>query len=200
MEETKTIASDELLTEQLNNLDWDKFWLRLMGRCAWILRNRYKIKWPNDELKNFSRNAISEIITKIFIEKIRKWNIDAYPNFEDFIVSAIDSQINNTLNKSKNEIEVGNNNFLFDNNEEIDASPEEIIVCKELRNEIFNELQSAGATDNELLIFECLADGIEKPEDIKTALNLTDEDFHNSWRRFKRKRELIKQKLAAYGY
>jgi hypothetical protein len=200
MEETKTIASDELLEEQLSNLDWDIFWLRLMGRCAWVLRKRYSVKWHNDELKDFSRKAISEIINKIFIEKKRKWNIDAYQNFEDFIISALDSHINNTLKKPKNEIEVGENNFLFNNNEKADQSPEEMIIGKELREQIFDELQSLGATDNELLIFECLADGIEKPDDIKTTLNLSDEDFHNSWRRLKRKREVIKQKLAAHGY
>ena len=65
MEEIKVIASDELLMEQLSNRDWDKFWLRLMGRCAWILRKRYEVKWPNDELKTFSRDAISEVIIQI---------------------------------------------------------------------------------------------------------------------------------------
>lgn len=200
MEETKTIASDELLTEQLNNRDWDEFWLRLMGRCAWVLRKRYYVKWSNDELKKFSRDAICEIINKIFIEKKRKWNVDAYPDFENFIISAIDSQINNMLTKLKKEIEVNENDFLFNGNGIINPNVEEIIIGKELRNQLFDELQSAGATDNELLIFECLADGIEKPEEIRSTIGLSEEDFHNAWRRLKRKREVIKQKLAAHGY
>ena len=81
MEEIKTIASDELLAEQLSNRDWDKFWVRLMGRCAWILRKRYNVKWSDAELKDFSRDIVSEIINKIFIEKKRKCNVDSYPNF-----------------------------------------------------------------------------------------------------------------------
>lgn len=200
MEETKTIASEVLLAEQLSNRDWDAFWLKLMWRCAWLLRKRYNVKWPNDELKSFSREAISEIINKVFITKKRNWNIDAYPDFEDFIVSAVDSQINNKLKKPKKEVKVGENEYLLNQNGETSSSIEETIVSKELREQLFDELQANGADDNELLIFECLADGIEKPEEIRKTIGLSEEDFHNAWRRFKRKREVIKQKLAAHGY
>jgi hypothetical protein len=200
MEETKTIASEELLAEQLSNRDWDKFWLKLMGRCAWLLRRRYNVNWRNDDLKNFSRDAISEIINKVFIAKKRKWNVDAYPEFEDFIVSAVDSQVNNMLNASKNEVNVGENEYQINQNGEISSNIEETIISKELREQLFHELQANGADDNELLIFECLADGIEKPEEIRVAIGLSEVEFHNAWRRFKRKREIIKQKLAAHGY
>ena len=84
MEELKTIASEELLMEQLTNRDWDKFWLRLMGRCAWLLRKRYTVTWRNDELVQFSRNAISEVVNQIFIARSRKWNVVVV---EEFVVS-----------------------------------------------------------------------------------------------------------------
>jgi hypothetical protein len=200
MEETKTIASDELLTEQLNNRDWDKFWLKLMGRCAWILRKRYFVKWSNDELKRFSRDAISEIIHKTFIEKKRKWNLDAYPDFEKFFVSAVDSQLNNMLNKKQKEVVIGENDFLLSQNGDVNSNIEQIIVGEELREQLFDELESNGASDDELLIFECLVDGIEKPDEIRKNIGLNEETFHNAWRRFKRRREVLKQKLAANGY
>ena len=201
MEETKTIASDELLAEQLNNRDWDKFWLRLMGRCFWLLRKRYTVKWHNDKVKEFSRKAIGDVINKIFIEKERNWNIDRYPDFEEFIVGVIDSHVNNTLkNKSNKETAIGDNEFFFNENGESEPDTQEIITTEELRNQIYSELETSGADDDELLIFECLADGIEKPEEIRTEIGLSEEEFHNAWRRFKRKREIIKQKLAAYGY
>ncbi len=200
MKKTKTIATDELLAEQLENRDWDEFWLRLMGRCAWLLRKRYQKKWPNDELKTFSRTAIGEIINKIFVTKERKWNLDSYPDFEKFIINALDSHVNNTLNKSRAITDVGENDFILDENGEGDSSPQDKIIAKELREQLFDELQAAGATDNELLIFECLADGIAKPEHIRTETGMNEDEFHNAWRRFKRKREVIKQKLAAYGY
>lgn len=200
MEETKTIASDELLMEQLENRDWDAFWLRLMGRCAWLLRKRYHKKWPDDKLKDFSRKAVGEIINKVFVNKKRKWYIDSYPDFEKFIVSALDSHVNNTLNNVEAEINIGDNEFLLNGNGQVNSSPQDVVITKELREQIFDELQNAGATDDELLIFECLADGIEKPEDIRTETGLSEEEFHNAWRRFKRKREVIKQNLAAHGY
>ena len=199
MEGTKTIASDELLMEQLTNRDWDKFWLRLMGRCAWILRKRYGIRWPNDELKGFSRDAISEVINQIFIKKSRKWNVDHYSDFEDFIIGAIDSHINNTLNKSVKEIELDEGNpSMMESPDNVNI--EQIIIGKELKEQICAELEELGASDDELLIFECLGDGIVKPDHIRSSIGLTDEEFHNAWRRFKRKREAIKAKLAAHGY
>jgi hypothetical protein len=200
MEELKTIASEELLMEQLSNRDWDKFWLRLMGRCAWILRKRYTVTWSNEELKDFSRNAISEIISKIFIEKKRKWYTDSYPDFEDFIVSAIDSHINNTLNKPKKEVGVDNEDLLFPESGAFDPSIEQIIIGNELKDQLYKQLEEAKATDDELLLFECLCDGIEKPEEMRSTIGLSEEEFHNAWRRFKRKRDVIKQKLAANGY
>ncbi len=199
MEDTKTIASDELLMEQLINRDWDKFWLRLMGRCAWILRKRYEVKWPNDELKTFSRDTISEVINQIFIKRSRKWNIDHYLDFEDFIIGAIDSHINNTLKKVIKEVEFEEDSRLSIEHPQTN-NIEQIIIGKELKDQIFEALQSSGAKDDELLIFECLADGITKPDEIKSTIGLSEEKFHNAWRRFKRKRSIIKQKLAANEY
>ncbi len=199
MEDTKTIAPDELLMEQLINRNWEDFWLRLMGRCAWLIRKRYGLKWSNDDLKDFSRKAIGEIIDKIFLEKERKWYTDSNPDFEDFIVSALDSHVNNTLNKKNSEIGYDHllRNFAVDEGE---PSQSDVIITAELRKEVFEELQKAGADDEELLVFECLADGINKPEKIREELGLTEDDFHNIWRRLKRKREVIQKKLAAYGY
>lgn len=200
MEEVKTLASDELLIEQLNNRDWHKFWFRLMGRCAWLLRKRYTVKWPNEQLQTFSRNAISEVVNKIFIEKKRKWNLDKYPDFERFIVSALDSHVNNTLNQPRKEVGVGGSEAILDENSEITPSQADVIITAELRKEVFDELQKAGADDDELMVFECLADGIEKPEDIRAELGINEENFHNIWRRLKRRREVIQKKLAANGY
>jgi len=200
MEQTMTVASNELLMAQLQLLDWSQLWFKLMARCFWILRNRYVVKWPNSKLKEFSKQTICEVINKIFIEKERKWNIERYPDFEDFIIGVIDSHINNELKKNSNDITIGDRAYLVDQKSKSEPGTHERISADELRKQVFDELEAAGADYNELLIFECLADGIEKPEDIKKELGLTDSDFHNTWRRFKRKRIIIQRKLAAYGY
>ena len=82
----------------------------------------------------------------------------------------------------------------------MEPNVQEIVIAEELRKQIYDELESNGAEDDELLIFECLADGIIKPEDIRTELGMSESDFHNGWRRFKRKRKVIQEKIAAYGY
>tara|TARA_R110000868_G_scaffold183107_1_gene424288 strand:+ start:1386 stop:1988 length:603 start_codon:yes stop_codon:yes gene_type:complete len=200
MEQTKLIASDSLLMDQLHNRDWEAFWLRLMGRCFWLLRKRYSIKWNNEKVKEFSRSAIGDIINKVFIEKKRNWNVERYPDFEDFIIGAIDSHVNNLLNKKVIETSIDNYDKILPKNI-IDGNNAQLIaVTKELSDNIFNELEKAGAEDDELLIFECLVDGLEKPDEIKQELGMSDSDFHNAWRRFKRRRKLIQQKLAENGY
>lgn len=200
MKPTKNIATEHVLLKQLHNRDWDKLWARLLGRCAWILRKRYGVKWPNQKLINFSRQVILEVTDKIFIEKVRKWNLDEYPDFEDFIVGVVDSHINNTLNKNNKEIPTEDIEYFHNRNGELDIDGLEQITTPELRKQVFDELKAEGADDEELIVFECIADGIQKPKEIKIELGLSDEDFHNIWRRLKRKREVIKSKLAEYGY
>ncbi|MEM6813219.1 MAG: hypothetical protein AAF600_02380 [Bacteroidota bacterium] len=197
---TKNIAPENLLLEQLHNRDWKELWLKLFGRCAWILRKRYEVKWANQKLQSFSRQIIAEVINKIFIEKVRNWNLTAYPDFEDFIIGAVDSHINNTLNKKSKEVPTEVIEYFAHKKGEVDTDGSQAIVASELREKIFDELKAHEADDDELLVFECIADGIHKPKDIKIELGLSDEDFHNIWRRLKRKREVIKSKLAEDGY
>lgn len=200
MEEPRTIVHDELLMEQLNNRNWDELWLRLMGRCFWTMRKRFRSKMDNEELKTFSRNIIGEVIGKIFIEKTRKWNIDKYAEFEDFIVGVIDSHISNTLKTKSKELKIGDDEFQLNQNGVLEPNAQDIAITKELKSEIYKELESAGACDDELLVFDCLIEGIEKPEDIRSDLGMSESDFHNAWRRLKRKRKVIQVKLAANGY
>lgn len=200
MEEPNSIAPDELLMEQLNNRNWEELWLRLMGRCFWLMRKRFRSKMDNEELKTFSRNIIGEVIGKIFIEKTRNWNTEKYPEFEDFIVGVIDSHISNSLKKKSKELKILDDQFTRRFNGELEPNAQDTVITKELKSEIYKELESAGASDDELLVFDCLTDGIEKPEDIRNDLGMSESDFHNTWRRLKRKRKVIQVKLEANGY
>lgn len=199
MEETKTIASDELLMEQLQSLNWDDVWISLMGRSVYILKNRFGVKWSNEKIREFSRRIISEVIDKIFLSKERKWNVNRYPEFIEFITGAIDSHIYNTLKKKTKEVHIDQES-IFEKITEIQPSPDEIISLEELRKQIYTDLLNAGTTDDELLIFEYLADGIDKPQELRKELGITEKEFHNLWRKFNRKREIIRKKYSEYGY
>lgn len=199
MEHVENLASDKLLNELLHNNDWQQLWLKLEGRCIWLLRNRFGVKWPFDTVMEFSRKSIGDVIDKIFVEKSRKWNTARYPEFEEFIISVIDSHIYNQIIKSKKEISYTDD---FGANKYIPKEPDAqaSAMTTELRNQVYTELESSGANDEELFIFECLADGMEKPEEIRNELGISSEEFHNAWRRFKRRRKAIQEKLAANGY
>jgi hypothetical protein len=194
MEETKTIASDELLMDQLQSLNWEDVWISLIGRSIYILKKRFGVKWNREKLQDFSRQVITEVIDKIFLSKERKWNIDRYPEFVEFITGAVDSHIYNTLKKKTNDVHF-DHEFEFDKISEFQSSVQDKISSDELRTQIYTDLQNAGATDDELLIFECLADGIDKPQELRKELGITEKDFHNLWRKFNRRREIIRKKI-----
>lgn len=200
MGNTGHIASEAELLDQLENQNWNELWDKLMGRSFWVLRQRYGVKWSKDRLGDFARQSISDVLSKIFVEKVRRWNIKRYPDFEDFVIGAIDSHINNLLNKKRKEFSLEDNPHAMDQKAETVREELEPFAVSEFRHQLFDELEQAGADDNELLIFECLADGVEDPKTIKKEIGLSNEDFHNAWRRFKRRRKFIQQKLADYGY
>lgn len=198
MEKSRTIASDELLMEQFYDQEWNDLWIKLTARSVYILRIRYGVTWSKSRLETFCHQIIMEVIEKVFIEKTRKWNTEKYPYFLDFIIGVVDSHINNTLNKDIREVSYDNNVSL--NRQDVTSSDaQQKLSTVELRNQLFDELKNADASDEELMIFECLADGICRPKEIKQELGITDEEFHNIWRRFKRKREIIRKKLLENG-
>ena len=71
-----------------------------------------------------------------------------------------------------------------------------MMVYEELRQEAYAFLESEGSSDEELMIFECMADGVVKPKAIKDDLGISDSDFHNAWRRLKPRLNKLRQKLS----
>ena len=196
MKKATTNASEEMLMAQLYERDWEEMWKILLARSFYILRKRYDVKWRNSEVQKFCRQIIAEVVDKIFLTRERNWNIDRYPDFQEFIIGVIDSHINNTLNKQKKEVTTEDESAPDTN--QLDA--QEVMVANELHDQIYSELQKTGASDEELLVFECLADGLEKPRDIREELGITEEEFHNIWRKFKRRRTVVRKILLENGY
>ena len=198
MEETATIASEEMLMAQLHERNWEELWIILMGHSVNRLRWRYGVEWSNSRTQEFCRQIITEVVDKIFLTRERNWNIDRYPDFQEFIIGVVDSHISNTLKKQEKEVATEQDSAFDTNHYQPDA--QEVMSATELYQQIYDALQSAGATDEELLIFGCLVDGIEKPRDIRKELGITKEDFHNIWRKFKRRRDTVRKILSNYGY
>lgn len=193
MEDTKPIASKDLLIEQLNTIDWENQWLSLMARTKTLLRYRYFLKWKNDKIVEFSRNIISEVLQKIFVDKTRNWNTESYPDFIEFLEGVLDSHINNTLKKQNKEITVDEDSIFI--NKSDFSNPERTLIGEELKNEIYQKVDQQGADDNELMVLTCMLDGIVLPREIRRELGISKAEFHNIWRRLNRKIENIKNEF-----
>ena len=198
MEKTKSLASDSLLMEQLDVVDWQDLWPSLLARCMFLANSRYGLEWSKEEKRSFSRKIVSETIEKVFVSKSRKWNVAAYSDFDDFITSAVDSHFNNTLNKTDKEV-LTDNDFILDQNGGRVQSTEDLLSAQEQRELVIDELKIGGANDDELLVFECMADGVHKPAEIREDLGITKTDFHNIFRKLKRKLQPIRDKIVANG-
>jgi hypothetical protein len=199
MEEARTIISGEQLQIAFQEQNWNELWPILQARAAYLLIKRYGIRSSRDEIKIWTRQLVQETLDLVFIKQCRKWNVDEYPQLIDFLKSVIDSHTNNTL-KTKPKEAPTDNEYLLSAVVEATESVQDRISADELRKEILTELQELNADDDELLVFECLLDGIVKPENIRAELGISENDFHNIWRRVNRKREKLKTKLSKYGY
>ena len=192
VESVKHIISKDELQKVGQKQDWNQLWVILVAHCINRLINRYGIKANREELLEISEEKLSEVLSLVFVEGTRNWNTEEYETFKDFLVSVVDSHLNNSFNRSKSKEEPTDE---FSDSSE-DQSPEDEITYKELRKEAYDFLVAEGASDEELLIFECMADGIIKPKAIKEDLGISDTDFHNAWRRLKPRLKKLRQKLS----
>ena len=194
VEISKNIISNNELQLKAAGEDWDKLWVILVAHCTNRLIYRYGQKARKEDLLRIVDEKISDVLTLVLVDGKRKWNIDEYPTLKHFLIGVIDSHLNNTFNKSKSKEELAEE--LPENSKEV--SPENEIVYQELRKEVYDFLVTDKASDEELLIFECMADGITKPKAIKEDLGISETDFHNAWRRLKPKLFKVRRKLSIH--
>jgi hypothetical protein len=196
---SKTIATDAQLEKMLEELPWGDIWISLEARCYYLAKKRYGFNWEKSKITDFSRQIISDVFDKVFVTKERKWNLEAYPEFIDFITGAVDSHFNNVINKEKKEIGFGNE-FVADINSEKSLNIEDDMNALELSEFVYNELKNANASDDELMVYECISEGVSSPKEIKAELGIDDVTFHNIWRQLKRKFDKISVKVLQNGY
>jgi len=198
MEETtsKSLISGIQLQEALQKQDWG---VQLQAHAVHRLKRRYGIKGGKDALKERSQETVQSVLNLVFIEETRKWNADEYPSLEEFLYSAIDSHLYNSFVKKAREIS-GQKDEVFEKQSGNGDHAQQIISAAELRKQIVAELKELNADDDEILVFECMFDGLFKPADIRKELGISEEEFHNIWRKVGRKRDKLKNKLSSYGY
>jgi hypothetical protein len=185
------LSKDEILSASKGE-NWEELWLIFIAHTAKRLRYRYGIKEKAMDLKIRARDHVSAVLHEILVEGSRKWNKDHYRRFEDFVISVIDSELYNTFTKKPSR-EVMVDELPDTLNQE---NAEGAIAYDEFKKEIFTMLEKAGVSDDELLVFECMADGIVKPAHIRSELGIDENSFMKIWRKLQRKLEKIRTILS----
>jgi len=186
------ISKDQLIVLSKGQ-SWETLWIILLTHTIKRLRYRYGIREKNDQLNARAKTHLSEVLDIIFIKGTRNWNSDHYPTFQDFLISVIDSHLSNSFSKST----LKEVRFEEKGDNRLSENAEDDISYKELKEKSFKILQENGASDDELLVFECMADGIVKPQDIRAELGIDQNAFRNIWRRLNPKLEFVRKKIES---
>lgn len=199
MSETTTIISGEQLQTALHAQLTDEVYLKLVSHTIHRLRYRYGLRESGVSLKQKAHEFLQQVLSLVFVEQTRKWNIDMYSDLQSFLRSVIDSHLYNTIT-ARRVVSLENEDGVFEERSGVQSNAQEDIAATELRTQITRILEEEGADDEELLVFECLFDGFRTPRSIREELGISEESFGSIWRRIQRKREKLKSKLAEYGY
>jgi hypothetical protein len=199
MDKDSTAATSEEVAAQLASIDWDDYWPKLEAHVLLILRRRYGVRGNKDELSERCRECVQTALYSVFAEddpkKRRYWYKAKSPDMFRFLCSVMDSQINNAFNTKRPDAPTGEEVMLDGfQGQNGNVSPDEFPT--DLRESVVQELQAHGASEDEILVFHCMADGVMKPESIRSDLGMCDKDFHNTSRRLDRRIRQVRTKLG----
>lgn len=199
MDKDGTAATAEEVAAQLDSIDWVDLWPKLEAHALWTLRRRYGVRGSEAELSERCRECVLTALYSVFAEddpeKRRYWYKGKWPDMFRFLCSVMDSQINNGFNTKRPEVptddEATLDGLLGQNG---GVRPDEFPT--DLRETVVKELQAHGASEEEIVVFHCMADGVMKPEAIRSDLGMCDKDFHNTSRRLDRRIRQVRTKLG----
>jgi hypothetical protein len=182
----KYASLEEIQKEIRDNKNWNKFWKMSVSYCHYVLATRYFVK-SEKGLEGKTPQDFAEEVLISLIDGTRKWNTSKSPTLFDQFKSSLDSHINNFINKLRIPEYTINEDI-----SEIDL--EEPADTKELFDCCYDILISLKASDNELMVFQCQAEGITKPLEIAKDLGINVKVVYNIQKQLRRKLpELHKQ-------
>ncbi|MGV3698271.1 hypothetical protein [Flavobacterium sp.] len=140
-------------------------------------------------------DIINDTIESFLRDGGRQWYPEKFPDFRKQIISGLDSVIYNTLNV---EFEKASDTFeILENDSDISEDDEKY---QSLLSACHIELESMGATDTELLLFEPYIINEMKRNDLSQLLGISNEELTNIKKRLDRKLPLIQEKLKVLNY
>lgn len=194
MEDLKReIATKDEVLDGISDIYTDALEKEMYSRGIYRLRVYFDISY--DIHKGFKGILIEDIIQETFrllIEGNRKWYKDKFPNFKDQLLSSFDSIIYNTINKVNNIVNIPlDEKASLVISDEKDNYNEYISFCEK-------ELESLGATDEEILLFEPYIVEGRKRSELSKEFDISESELTNINKRLKRKLPIIGQRLKDY--
>ena len=191
VESNKEVAEifNSYTTKELSNLV-----LRMRAFAKKRLGN-YGNNHDGQQKLDFVHNVFEKALTNI-----RKWN-KADCDFENFLFGALRSEISAYHEKAKRrkppeEESEKEESYILD----IPVYPEEVgyndrsfdkIDNKKLKEDYVTLLKDSGASDLEMLIFECWCEDIYKPSEISDFLEVDTTEVYNAVKRLERRRKKL---------
>lgn len=195
MDSEPVVLSQQEILDASQSQNWGELWVDLLTHTIKRLKYRYGIKERAEQLKQRGRAVLSGVMDTILIKGDRHWNTERYVTFRDFVESVIDSELSNQFSKKKSlerAVEVLPEVLQADN-------IEDDVAYDELKQRVYTLLEQQQATDEELLVFGCMADGIVKPMHIRNELGIDAVAFRRIWRNLNAKLETIQHHFSTNG-
>ncbi len=195
--DNRKVATFDEKCRALQEIYTSEFYTVLFKHAIIRLKTVFNIKYNKE--RGFRgimiEDVINDTIESFLRDGGRQWYPEKFPDFRKQIISGLDSVIYNTLNA---ELEKASDTFeILEHDSDMSEDDEKY---KLLLSACHIELESMGATDVELLLFEPYIINEMKRNDLSRLLGISNEELTNIKKRLDRKLPLIKEKLKVLNY
>jgi RNA polymerase sporulation-specific sigma factor len=194
------VATTSEIIEQLNAIDLKS----LLNRMELYVRDRFYDKSDRNK-KGFQFQDFCQQTLMKACDGTRKWKPDNC-SFEKFIFWALKSDLDSFFKQIKREKDISSNSsqseYIIDIPNIIEEETTEDYNFEMIDNEVklrewVEQLKDQGADSDEVELFECFSDGIDKPREIADLLDKPIEVIYTISRRLRRKKIKFNEKWTS---
>jgi hypothetical protein len=191
----KILATNSELQKAVQEVFTPEFNKILIKYSIYRINTKFNIKY--DLNRGFRGIMVEDMIGELMLSFVkndggRNWNKKEFSSFKDQIFSSLDSHISNTISKEFGKMSQTNENI--DNH---NLSSEDNTNYEELLENSLNYLSEAGATDEELLLFEPYVVHNMKRADVAKEFGITEQEATNIKKKLDRKISGLRERIKS---
>mgnify|MGYP003624379281 CR=1 FL=1 len=189
----KILAANTELQDAVQEVFTPEFNSRLIKYAIYRINTKFDIKY--DLSRGFRGIMVEDMISELMLSFVREdggrnWNKTMFPDFIEQVISSLDSQISNTIDKELEKTAQSNTNI-----EDCNISAEDNGNYEELLELSLKFLEEQGASDEELLLFEPYVVHGMKRSDIAKENGITEQEATNIKKRLVRRMPALREML-----